>query len=459
MNISVNPLNGDVLAKYPLENLKEVDQKLALMRRGFVEWRETTIENRAKILTSLATVLRRQQTAMATMITQEMGKPITQARAEIEKCAMLCDWYAENGPRLLQDEPAKMPSGRAYVSYLPIGAVFAVMPWNFPFWQVLRGAVAILLGGNTYVLKHSANVMGAAYMLQEAWKAAGLPDGVFSVLNIDHDLAARVIEDPRIAAVTVTGSLRAGRAVAGKAGSVLKKSVLELGGADPFIVLADADLERAVASAVEARFQNTGQVCIAGKRLIVEESILPQFTDLFVEKVKGLRMADPIERDTYIGPMARLDLRDQLQQQVLNTVREGARIVLGGEFGKGSAFDRGSFYQPTILAGVKPGMTAFREEVFGPVASLISARDAEHALELANDSDFGLSGAIWSSDTNRAQALARRMETGGVFINGMSATDPRVPVGGVKQSGYGRELSHFGLHEFMNAQTVWIDRR
>lgn len=458
---TINPFNGEKLKDYPLETARDIEATLVKVDRGFKLWREFAVENRARVILKMAEVLKHHRGEMATMITHEMGKPMTQALAEIDKCAMLCEWYAENGPRLLNDEPASMNNGRAYVSYLPLGAIFAVMPWNFPFWQVMRGAVSILLGGNAYVLKHSANVMGAAYMLLNAWKEAGLPEGVFTVMNIDHDQAGKVIEDSRIAAVTVTGSVRAGRAVAAKAGSVLKKSVLELGGADPFIVLSDADLDRAVASAVEARFQNTGQVCIAAKRLIIEESIIAKFTDLFIAKVKALRMDNPLKTETYIGPMARFDLRDELHRQVQKTIKEGAHLVLGGSFAGDEIEDgaRGNFYQPTILNGVKPGMTAFREEVFGPVASIIEARSAEHALELANHSDFGLSGAIWSADETRARLLARKLETGAVYINGMSVTDPRVPVGGVKQSGYGRELSHFGLHEFTNVQTVWIDRR
>ncbi|CAN5714145.1 succinate-semialdehyde dehydrogenase [soil metagenome] len=457
-SVSVNPFNGEEIKRYTYESAGEVEAALAHVERGFRDWRNFSVDNRAKVMTKLAAILRRDEIKMATMITLEMGKPIAEARAEIVKCAVLCEWYAENGAAMLRDAPVKVPTGEAYVSFQPLGAVFAVMPWNYPFWQVLRGAVAIMMGGNAYVLKHSSNVMGSAYLLRDAWNECGLPLGVFTVLNISHDTATRVIKDRRIAAVTVTGSVRAGSAVAATAGSVLKKSVLELGGADPFIVLADADLERAVETAVHARYQNTGQVCIAAKRLIIEESVLSTFTEKFIAKVKALRTGDPMVSETEVGPMARHDLRDELHKQVQLTVKEGASLIEGGH-SLGGALGKGNFYAPTILAGVEIGMTAFREEVFGPVASLIRARDAEHALEIANTSDFGLSGAIWSSDLARAKTLARRLEVGSTFVNGMSITDPRVPVGGVKNSGYGRELSHFGMHEFVNIQTVWIDRK
>jgi succinate-semialdehyde dehydrogenase len=457
-SISINPFNREEIKRYAHDTTAEVESALVKVERGFRVWRANSIEHRANVMLKMASILRRDEIEMAAMITLEMGKPIAQARAEILKCASLCEWYAEHGPAMLQDQPVEISSGQAYVSFLPVGAIFAVMPWNFPFWQVMRGAVAIMLGGNAYVLKHSSNVMGSAFLLRDAWKESGLPDGLFTVLNISHDTATGVIKDRRIAAVTVTGSVRAGSAVAATAGSVLKKSVLELGGADPYIVLSDADLQRAVDVAVEARFQNSGQVCIAAKRLIVEESVMRKFAEMFIEKVKSLKVGDPMITENYVGPMARNDLRDELHKQVQLTVKEGASLVEGGHF-LGGPLEGGNFYAPTILAGVEPGMTAFREEVFGPVASLISARDGDHAVELANMSDFGLNGALWTEDAALARQLARRLEVGGVFVNGMSVTDPRVPVGGVKQSGYGRELSHFGLHEFVNAQTVWLDRK
>ena len=328
------------------------------------------------------------------------------------------------------------------------------MPWNFPFWQPMRAAVPLLLGGNTVVLKPAPNVMRCGLNLQLAWKGSGLPDGVFTVLNAANEHIEQVIANRRIAAVTVTGSPRAGAAVAAAAGRALKKSVLELGGSDPFIVLADADLPRAVEQGIKARFSNAGQVCICAKRFILEEPIANEFTERFAETVRELTIGDPTNPATKLGPIARHDLREALHQQVESTVAAGATVLTGGHKISG----RGFFYAPTVLRDVQPGMSAFDEETFGPVAAMTVARDAEHAIELANNSVYGLSGNLWSSDEARARELARRLETGGVFINGFSASDPRVPIGGVKHSGYGRELSYFGVREFLNAQTVWLNR-
>ncbi|MNZ55010.1 Succinate semialdehyde dehydrogenase [NAD(P)+] Sad [compost metagenome] len=453
--ISRSPATGQELARYPFQTAEGLETVLQSTDAGFRQWRETPVEARAETLRRMADVLRANVEPMARMATDEMGKPISQARDEIRKCAHLCDWYAEHGPAMLQDEATSIEGNKAYVSYLPLGPVLAVMPWNFPVWQVMRGAVAIILGGNTYVLKHAPNVMGSAFLLQQAWRDAGLPEGVFEVLNVEPELVSSAIADPRIASIAVTGSVRAGAAIAAQAGAALKKCVLELGGSDPFIVLADADLEGAVKAAVASRFGNGGQVCVAAKRIILEASIADAFTERFVEAVKALQMGDPLDDATYIGPMARPDLRDELDQQVQQTLAEGATLLLGGHKLEGE----GNYYAPTVLAGVQPGMTSFRQELFGPVASLIVARDAEHAIELANDSEFGLSGALWSADVANAKKLARRIVSGGVFINGFSASDPRVPIGGVKKSGFGRELSHFGMREFLNAQTVWCDRR
>jgi len=320
---------------------------------------------------------------------------------------------------------------------------------------VMRGAIPMILAGNTYVLKHAPNVMGCAYLLRDAWAQAGLPDGVFEVINVGNEGVSTAIADPRIAAVAVTGSVRAGSAIAAQAGAALKKCVLELGGSDPFIVLADADLDEAVKAAMVGRFQNSGQICVAAKRIIVEEAVLPAFTEKFVAAVKALKVGDPLVDTNYIGPMARYDLRDELDGQVQATLSEGATLLLGGQKLEGE----GNYYAPTVLADVRPGMTSFKEELFGPVASLIVAQDAEHAVELANDSEFGLAGSVWTADDSKARAIAARLETGGVFINGYTASDARVPIGGVKKSGFGRELSHFGIREFCNAQTVWLDRR
>ncbi|WP_343573435.1 NAD-dependent succinate-semialdehyde dehydrogenase [Pseudomonas sp.] len=451
--ISRSPSTGQELARYTFEDAAQLEASLARTDAAFRQWRETSIAERVAVLRKMAEVLRANVEPMARMEAQEMGMPVTQARGEINKCANLCDWYAEHGPAMLEDE--KTPIEGAYISYLPLGPVLAVMPWNFPTWQVMRGAVSIILGGNTYVLKHAPNVMGCAYQLRDAWLQAGLPEGVFEVLNVEPPLVSKAIADDRIASIAVTGSVGAGAAIASQAGAALKKCVLELGGSDPFIVLADADLDAAVKAAVASRFGNCGQVCIAAKRMILEESIAPAFTEKLLAAVKALKIGDPLADDTFVGPMARFDLRDELDGQVQQAIADGATLLLGGHKLDGE----GNYYAPTVLADVKPGNTAFKKEIFGPVASLIVARDAEHALELANDSEFGLSGAIWTADKTKAQQMARRLVSGGVFINGFSASDPRVPIGGVKKSGFGRELSHFGLREFLNPQTVWIDRK
>lgn len=451
--ISVNPGNGETLAEYPFQSDVQLDRTLALAHAGFRQWAATPVQARVAVFGALAALLRRDVESLGRMASLEMGKPIVQARAEVEKCAVLCDWYAEHGAPILNDQTTQIGE-KAYVSYLPLGPVLAVMPWNFPFWQVIRGAIPILLGGNAYVLKHAPNVMGCAYLIEKLLDEAGLPKGAFSIVNVNNDLVSKAIADSRIAAVAVTGSVRAGSAIASQAGAAIKKSVLELGGSDPFIVLADADIDAAVKAAVIGRFQNTGQICIAAKRIILEQPIAQEFTDKFVEQVRALKIGDALDESTYLGPMARFDLRDELAGQVSRCIDEGAQVLLGG----GKIDGVGNYFEPTILAGVKPGMTTFTQETFGPVASLIVSRDADHAVEMANDSEFGLSGALWTKDSQRAKEIARKIDTGGMFINGFSASDPRIPIGGVKKSGFGRELSHFGVLEFMNAQTVWFDR-
>ncbi|KIH85761.1 aldehyde dehydrogenase family protein [Pseudomonas batumici] len=453
--LSINPANGEQVGHYPFESAAALDAALARAAAGFSRWRRTALEQRSQLLIALAQALRDNATAMAEMITLEMGKPVTQARGEIEKCAQLCLWYAEHGPAMLSAEPTQVEGGKARIEYRPLGPILAVMPWNFPIWQVLRGAVPTLLAGNTFVLKHAPNVMGSAYLLLDAFKRADFPEGVFEVINVTPDGVSRAIADPRIAAVTLTGSVRAGMAIGAQAGAALKKCVLELGGSDPFIVLNDADLDEAVKAAVIGRYQNTGQVCAAAKRLIVEQGVVEAFTHKFVEATRRLVVGEPMSADTYIGPMARFDLRDELDQQVQDTLAQGATLLLGGKKVEGS----GNFYEPTVLADVTDQMTSFKQELFGPVASIITARDAEHALALANDSEFGLTATVYTADLELARQLADELETGGVFINGYSASDPRVSFGGVKKSGFGRELSHFGVREFCNAQTVWLDRR
>lgn len=449
---SRNPATGELIATYPFQTQSEVEQLLDVNAAAFRLWRATPMRERVTAYRRLSATLRERSETFAALITAEMGKTLVSARAEVEKCAATLDWIADNGPAILADEPVNVDGDdEVHVSFLPIGTVLAVMPWNFPLWQVIRASGPIMLSGNGFMLKHAPNVMGSAYALQDAYEAAGFPKGLFINLIADNETVARTIEDPRIAAVTLTGSMRAGSAVAATAGKALKKSLLELGGSDAFIVLADANIDLAVKAAVEARFQNAGQVCLAAKRFIVEQPIAEEFTRKFVAAVKQLKVGDPLDNANNFGPMARGDLRDELDGQVQRTLAAGATLLLGGKKIEGP----GNFYEPTVLANVQPGMAAFDEETFGPVAAITVAENAEHAIVLTNTSDYGLGGSLWTQDLTRAQRIARRLETGGVFINGFPATNARIPVGGVKKSGYGRELSHFGLREFTNAQAVW----
>lgn len=450
--ISVDPHSGERIGHYAFDTDAALEAALQRAKQGFGQWRQVSLGQRSEYLLALAGALQANHEAFAQMITREIGKPITQARGEVSKCIGLCQWYAEHGPAMLAPEPTQIEKAR--IEYRPMGPILAVMPWNFPIWQVLRGAVPALLAGNTYVLKHAPNVMGSAYLLLEAFKQAGLPEGVFEVINVTPEGVTRAINDPRIAAVTLTGSVRAGMAIGAQAGAALKKCVLELGGSDPFIVLADADLDAAVKAAVIGRYQNTGQVCAAAKRMIVEQGVVEAFTRKFVEATRELKMGNPLHDDTYIGPMARFDLRDELDGQVQATLAEGATLLLGGNKAEGV----GNYYEPTVFGDVTPEMTAFKQELFGPVAAIITARDADHAVELANDSEFGLASTIYTADLALAERMTAALDTGGVFINGYCASDPRVAFGGVKKSGFGRELSHFGVREFCNVQTVWLDR-
>ncbi len=453
--ISLNPFNGERLADYAYDSSQALEAAVSQGSDAFKHWRNVDISDRATHLLQLAAELRDDSEDIARMIALEMGKPVKQARAEVEKSASLCEWYAKHGPAMLAPEPTQVDNGQAHIHYRPSGMILAIMPWNFPVWQILRGAVPALLAGNTFLLKPAPNVMGTTYRLKQAVLKAGFPAGAFGVINVDTPAVAGLIADRRVTAVTVTGSVRAGAAIAELAGKAVKKCVLELGGSDPFIVLNDADLDAAVAAAVAGRYQNTGQVCAAAKRMIVEAGVLNAFTKKFVAATQALVTGDPLDEATYIGPMARYDLRDELDQQVQDSLAQGATLLLGGEKMAG----KGNFYKPTVLGDVTPEMTAFRQELFGPVAAITVARDARHAVELANDSEFGLSATIFTANLDLANEMTGELETGGVFINGYSASDPRVAFGGVKKSGYGRELSHFGLREFCNVQTVWTDRK
>ena len=449
---SINPTTEEIIQTFEPYSEAQINQALDQVHTAFLNWRETSFAERSKHLHQVGSYMRKRKAELAQLSTLEMGKPIVEAEAEIEKCAWACDFYADNAERFLADEHVTTNATESYVSFLPLGVVFALMPWNYPYWQVFRFAAGALMAGNTIVLKHASNVSLAALEIERIFKESGLPEGVFRTVLVPGAETAKLIADPRIAAVTLTGSDPAGVAVGSASGRALKRSVLELGGSDAFIVLDDADLDAAAQTAARARFQNTGQSCIAAKRFIVVEAVADAFEQKFVEVAAQLRVGDPMERETQIGPMPRGDLRENLEKQVQASVKMGAQVALGGKPLEG----KGYFYAPTILTNITPEMPVFREETFGPVAAVIRARNAEHAVELANDSQFGLSGNLWTRDIERARKLARRIESGGVFINGMTASDPRLPFGGVKRSGYGRELSTFGIREFVNIQTVWI---
>ena len=449
---SINPATEEVIETFEPYTTAQVNLALEEAHNAFLSWRETTFAERGAVLHRVATYLREHKAELARLATLEMGKPIVESEAEVEKCAWNCDFYADNAEKFLADERIATNARESYVSFLPLGVVLALMPWNFPYWQVFRFAAPALMAGNTIVLKHASNVSLTALRMERIFQDCGLPEGAFRTVLVPGAETRRIIEDPRIAAVTLTGSDAAGVSVASTSGQVLKKTVLELGGSDAFIVLEDADLDAAAQMAVRARYQNTGQSCIAAKRFIVVEPVADAFEQKFVEAAAKLRVGDPLDRETQVGPMARGDLRDALEKQVQESLKMGARAVLGGK----PLARKGYFFEPSIVTNVTPEMPLFREETFGPVAAVIRARDIEDAVELANDSNFGLGGNLWTSNIERARSLARHLESGGVFINGMTASDPRLPFGGIKHSGYGRELSSFGIREFVNIQTVWI---
>lgn len=449
---SINPTTEEVIGELAAHTDAEVEQALRASERAFASWRTAPFAERSRLVHAVAAQLRADKPRLAALMTAEMGKPIVEAEAEVEKCAWCCDFYADNGESFLRDLPVASGATKSYVAYDPLGPVLAIMPWNFPLWQVFRFAAPALMAGNAGLLKHASNVSQCALAIADVIRQAGAPDGLFQTLLLPNDRVGAVIADDRVRAVTLTGSEFAGSKVAGEAGRVLKKSVLELGGSDAFIVLADADIDAAVATAVHARYQNTGQSCIAAKRFIVVDAVAGAFLSRFVAAVESLRVGDPALRETQIGPLAREDLRAGLEQQLEKSLAQGAVLATGGH----RIERRGYFIQPTVITGARPGMPACDEETFGPLAAVMSAADDDEAVGLANMSRYGLGAAIWTRDTERAQHLARRIEAGAVFINGMVASDPRLPFGGVKRSGYGRELGEYGIREFVNIKTVWI---
>jgi succinate-semialdehyde dehydrogenase/glutarate-semialdehyde dehydrogenase len=450
---SVNPATGQVIRDYESHDPKAARAAVAAANKAFARWSSTDFPGRAECLRALAGLLRERAEEFARLMAQEMGKPVTQGRAEIEKCAWVCEYYAEEGARFLAEEEIATDAGQSFVTFRPLGVVLAIMPWNFPFWQVIRFAAPTLMAGNTAVLKHASNVPGCALALEDLFRQAGFPPDVFRTVLVDSKVAQQLIKHRAIRAVTLTGSSAAGRAVGKQAGANLRKTVLELGGSDPYVVLADADLDQAVETCVQSRLINSGQSCIAAKRFIVVDAVREEFTRRFVARMQRARVGDPLEAGTEVGPQARRDLRDGLQEQVERSVAAGAQVLLGGSPPAGD----GAFYPPTVLAEVTKGMAAFDEELFGPVAAIVPARDEKAAIKAANDGPYGLGAAVFTQDEARGRRIAATaLEAGSCFVNGLVKSDPRLPFGGIKSSGYGRELGGWGIREFVNVKTVWI---
>ena len=450
--VSVNPANDETIKTYEEMTPQETAAAVEDAHRAWLAWRRTSFAERASLMKKAAGILRRRKDEFAMLMALEMGKPLKQGVAEVEKCASGCDYYADSAEAHLAPEIVETAASRSYVAFDPLGVVLAVMPWNFPFWQVFRFAAPALMAGNAGVLKHASNVPGCALAIEEILAQAGFPAGVFRTLLIGSRQVKAVIEHPLVRAVTLTGSTPAGKAVAARAGAVIKKTVLELGGSDAYIVLEDADLELAVNTCATSRLINSGQSCVNAKRFIIVEPLLAAFTERLVAVMRTKKMGDPLVEGTDIGPQARTDLRDELHGQVMSSIARGATLLLGGEVPPG----KGSFYPPTVLADVRPGMPAYDEELFGPVAAIIKARDEEDAVRIANDSIFGLGAAVFTKDVERGERLARDLEAGCTFVNTLVASDPRLPFGGIKEAGYGRELGSYGIREFMNVKTVYI---
>lgn len=449
---SLNPATGEVVKTFEELTDDQVQAKLAQSQSAFETWKQTSFEERKALLLKLGKHLEENARKYGEIITVEMGKPILQAEAEVKKCAWVCEYYAENAESILAKEMIQTDASESYVRFDPLGIVLAVMPWNYPFWQVLRFAAPAVMAGNVGLLKHASNVPQSAELIEEAFLAVGFPEGVFQNLLISARKVESIVRDDRVKAVTLTGSEWAGSQVAMQAGEEIKPSVLELGGSDPFIVLEDADLDFTCEIASKARLQNNGQSCIAAKRFIVVEAIADRFREIYKAKFESQVVGDPMDETTTIGPLASEKMRDEIEDQVNKSVEAGASILTGGK----RIGDKGFYYAPTILENLKPGMLAYSEEIFGPVASLIVVKDEEEAIRVANDSKFGLGASLWTQDMEKAQKLIPQIEAGAVFVNGMVKSDPRLPFGGIKKSGYGRELSHYGIKEFVNIKTVWI---
>ncbi|MCZ7610461.1 MAG: NAD-dependent succinate-semialdehyde dehydrogenase [Ignavibacterium sp.] len=453
MLTSINPSNNKVLKQYDEMTTEQSSEIISLTHQTFFKWKETSFTHRAGLMKKAAEILRQNSEEYSVLMTMEMGKPLAQSRAEVEKCAWVCDYYSENAEKFLADEIIKTEASKSFITYQPLGVILAVMPWNFPFWQVFRFAAPNLMAGNAGVLKHASNVSGCALAIEDIFRKAGFPENLFRTLLINSKNVKPIIENENIKAVTLTGSVPAGKSVASLAGSRIKKTVLELGGSDPYLVLEDADLEKAALSCVNSRLINAGQSCIAAKRFIIVEKVYDEFEKYYLKFMSEKKMGDPSDEKNHLGPQASIKLRDELHNQVLRSVELGAEIILGGKI---PSID-GAYYPPTILKNVKPGMPAFDEELFGPVAALIKAKDEDEAIELANNSIFGLGAAVFTKDNRRGELIAKeRLNAGCCFVNDFVKSDPRLPFGGIKESGYGRELSPFGIKEFVNIKTVFI---
>lgn len=450
---SINPANNILIKNYDEMTGPESADIISLADKAFKNWKETSFIHRSELMKNAAKVLRDNSEEYSVLMTIEMGKPIVQSRTEVEKCAWVCDYYADNAEKILAEEIIKTEATKSFVSYQPLGVILAVMPWNFPFWQVFRFAAPNLMAGNAGLLKHASNVSGCALAIEDVFRKAGFPENLFRTLLVKSKNVKDIISNTKVQAVTLTGSVPAGKSVAALAGSLIKKTVLELGGSDPYVVLEDADLHQAAMSCVTSRLINAGQSCIAAKRFIIVESVYDEFEKLYLEIMSKKRMGDPLDENNDLGPQASLQLRNELHDQVLRSIKQGAELILGGTVPE---ID-GAYYPPTILSNVKPGMPAFDEELFGPVAALIKAADENDAINLANNSIFGLGASVFTKDIKRGEQIAKeKLNAGCCFVNDFVKSDPRLPFGGIKESGYGRELSPFGIKEFMNIKTVYI---
>lgn len=446
---SINPFDQSVIGETPADTQETINRKLALASKAFIQWKKESFNNRSTLIHKAGDVLRTRRDEFALIISKEMGKVIKESKGEVDKCADACDFFAEHAERFLNDQHIATEASKSYIAYQPLGPVLAIMPWNFPFWQVFRFAAPALMAGNVGLLKHAANVTQCSLAIQDVFKEAGFPEGTFQSLLVNSKDMDQIIAHDAVAAVTLTGSEYAGKQVASSAGKNLKKTVLELGGSDPFIVLEDADLDLAAKVATQSRMQNAGQSCIAAKRFIVVASIKDQFTEKFKASIEALKQGNQLDERVTTGPIARIDLAEQLEQQLQDSLKKGAKLITGGQ-------REGCNFKPALLDHVKPGMPAYDDELFGPIASLITVSNEEEAIRIANSHRYGLGGSVWTTDKERGERVAREVESGSVFVNSLMRSDQRLPFGGIKKSGYGRELSELGIKEFVNAKTIYV---